>query len=554
MKWLVGDFETLATNEEFTYVWGWAYYDPQRTDIPTGSNISNFFYNIYQDYKDQKEIKIYFHNLKFDGSFIINFLLKNNFKELRNKKLENEQRAFTCLISGMGQWYSIQFNYMTLKIQILNSLNLLPFSVKKIAKMLNFETEKGEIDYTTHREENHKLTPEEIDYIKRDVYIVGVALDKVFFKNDMNKMTVGSNALTYAKAITQDYKNLFPMLSTQDYNFIKRAYKGGFCYIKGNKQLEIENIRGSVYDVNSMYPAKMYNSPLPYGKPKIALAFSMEELEKYENDLYIISFFCSFKLKPDAVPTYLNKCPLYGIVGEYLEECNTVHNITLTNIDFKHFKRNYEIYNFRIDRLYIFNSKVGVFREYIDKFIEIKNNAKDEGNKLLAKLMLNSLTGKFSTAEETERKHVYNVDGVLKFDTDIETKNTEYIPLTTFITAHSRDTLLNVIYDNWDNFLYCDTDSVHLSTTNAKIEDIDDKRLGAWKKENEFTRGRYLKKKCYFEEDEKNNISIVKCAGLSSPNNRGLNWDNFKIGTGIEVLKAKQVKGGVVLCQTTFKI
>lgn len=52
----------------------------------------------------------------------------------------------------------------------------------------------------------------------------------------------------------------------------------------------------------------------------------------------------------------------------------------------------------------------GIFKEYIDKWITVKNEATLSGNKgqrTLAKLMLNSLYGKFATSMDLQNKIPY---------------------------------------------------------------------------------------------------------------------------------------------------
>lgn len=70
----------------------------------------------------------------------------------------------------------------------------------------------------------------------------------------------------------------------------------------------------------------------------------------------------------------------------------------MTNIDFELFQEQYEVYDLDIKYGFKFKSIDTLFKDYIDKWIKIKNNATLEGNfgqRQLAKLMLNALYGKF---------------------------------------------------------------------------------------------------------------------------------------------------------------
>ena len=91
--------------------------------------------------------------------------------------------------------------------------------------------------------------------------------------------------------------------------------------------------------------------------------------------------------------------------------------------------------------------------------------------------------------------------------------------------------------------------------------DIDDYRLGAWKLESTFKRGRYLRQKAYIEEgyDGEMNVTI---AGLPKKLGKYVNFDNFNIGFSIlasdetkeHKLTYRHVKGGVLLEDTDFTI
>ena len=122
--------------------------------------------------------------------------------------------------------------------------------------------------------------------------------------------------------------------------------------------------------------------------------------------------------------------------------------------------------------------------------------------------------------------------------------------------------------------------------------EVDPVKLGAWKLESKFTRARFLRQKCYIEdnnppdtwdapefsskinqeyyesmgidpETEKNmykgcyDVDKMKitCAGMSAGCYQYVTWDNFRIGTEYRgKLTPKHVKGGIVLMDTTFTI
>lgn len=88
---------------------------------------------------------------------------------------------------------------------------------------------KLQIDLNKPREKNHKLTLEEISYIRNDVEIVARAL-KHNFDNGLTKYTLSSNALNeFIKTITRDkYLYYFEQLPYDIDKDIRQAYKGRY--------------------------------------------------------------------------------------------------------------------------------------------------------------------------------------------------------------------------------------------------------------------------------------------------------------------------------------
>lgn len=177
---------------------------------------------------------LYFHNLKFDGEFIIDWLFRNGYTHILDRR-EAETKTFTTLISDKGLFYSINI-YFEVKgkrkkmVTIYDSLKILNFSVKQIAEAFDLPIKKGEIDYAKERPIGYEPTQEEIDYLRNDVEIVARAL-QTLFDEDLNKMTQGSNALHDFKSIfgKKNFERVFPIL---DYDKdIRGSYKGGFTYL-----------------------------------------------------------------------------------------------------------------------------------------------------------------------------------------------------------------------------------------------------------------------------------------------------------------------------------
>lgn len=575
MKCFTADFET-TTDIKDCRVWAYALCEIGNTDnFLYGNNIKSFI-----DFcKNKKEnYRLYFHNLKFDGEYIFSYLLNNGFELITDKK-EKRDNTFTCLISDTGQFYSIEI-YFTVKkkkvnkVTIYDSLKILNFSVDKIAKAFNLPIRKLTLDYKAYRSIGHELTTDEVNYIRNDVEIMARAL-KYMFDEGLNKMTIGSDALSDYKGRCKYFKKYYPILPYEIDHDIRESYKGGFTYLndcyKGKETGE-----GVVLDVNSLYPSCMRNEILPFGEP---IFFEGEYKENKLYPLYVQKFTCIFDIKPNKIPSIQLKNNMSFMPNEYIKSSNgDLVTLTLTNIDLELFFTQYNVRNIIYHSGWMFKGVRGLFTEYIDYWTERKIQAKKDNNNvtyLISKLMLNSLYGKFGLNPNVRGKYPYlDEDGVVKYMlSPLERRDPIYIPTATFITSYARrktiltsQSIKDFSIDNFgiDYYIYSDTDSIHLLKMDEEIlkefVDIDDYRIGAWKLESTFSRGKYLRQKCYIEENEdKINVTV---AGLPKNLGKYINFENFNQGLLLSIdnqdidhkLTFKHVKGGVLLVDTDFTI
>ena len=578
MRKFTADFET-TTDENDCRVWAWA--------ICEIGNIDNFKYgNSIDDFMNfcagKENNVLYFHNLKFDSSFIIWWLLNNGFNYKKDKK-DIKDKGFTCLINEMGAFYSLEIYFSknkksVNKVTIYDSLKILNFSVDKIAKDFDLPIRKLNIDYDAVRKEGHLLTDEEVDYIKNDVEIMARALD-IMFKMDLKKKTIASNALANYKKFNTNFMNYFPKLDLKIDENIRRSYKGGFTYLNPlYKEKEVNN--GIVLDVNSLYPSVMMYESIPISEP---IYFKGKYKEDRLYNLYIQVITCSFEIKKGMIPTIQIKNNLSFIPNEYLESSHgDLVTLTLTSVDLELFFKHYNVYDLTFEEGFKFKSVKGLFTNYINYWSSQKIQAKKDGNGakyLISKLMLNSLYGKFGTNPNIRTKMPYlDENNVLRFKfNEREQGDTIYIPVATFITSYARKKTIEtsqMIRDytlkNYkeDYYIYSDTDSIHMKSLPKeelkKFVEIDDYKLGAWKIESSFKRGKFIRQKCYIEQD---NHDVIHSTIAGLPKNLAsiINFNNFKIGFTTEdykdkvdkighKLRYKYVKGGVVLVDTEFRI
>lgn len=297
-----------------------------------------------------------------------------------------------------------------------------------------------------------------------------------------------------------------------------------------------------------------------YGDP---IFFEGKYKEDKIYDLYVQNISCAFKLKKNKIPTIQIKGSRFYLGNEYLVESNEgeVVDLTLTNIDLELFFEQYDIIEdtLKYNWGFKFRSMNGLFKDYIDKWIERKNNATLEGNKgkrQTAKLQLNSLYGKFAKSLEVQSKIPYlGKDDIIHYTLD-EKEDVDgiYVPVGSFITAYARAKTIrtsqaikeySIAKYGVDMYIYSDTDSIKTILPAEELKqfcDIDDIRLGAWKDEGTAKRGKFIRQKCYLEEFEEG-IEIT-CAGMPKSCYKNVTWDDFKVGfTCSGKLTFKHVKG-----------
>lgn len=595
----VADFET-TTNINDCRVWAYAICEVGNKDeVVIGTTIDEFMdWNM----KRKENDSVFFHNLKFDSQFIMNWLFKNGYTHT-TEPTQKASKTFNTLISDKGLFYQVEVIFekkgkKVNKVVFQDSLKLIPLSVDAIAKSFKLPISKLKIDYDAHNDLpiGSPLTKDEEEYIKHDVQIVAHAIE-YFYSQGLNKMTIGSCALTeYKKLIKKrNFDRYFPTPKYHD--DVKQSYRGGFTYLNP-KYAEKTVGKGLVLDVNSLYPSVMYDSYLPFGTP---IFFN----GKYEHDpiypIYTQMIKCQFEIKKNKIPTIQIKYGYSFRANEYLTTSgDTEVVLCLNSVDLELFLDHYDVYNLEYISGWKFKATKGLFTEYIDKWSNNKIQAKKDGNHglyLISKLFLNSLYGKFGTDTRVRSKiPYYGEDDEIHYkDGETEYKDGIYIAMASFITSYARKktiTSAQKVMDNYNNglskaqFVYADTDSLHI-VLNGEDEqeflkncelDIHPTKLGAWDNESKFVSAKFLRQKCYIEKEiiteddylkgikEENNYLYSKdkkgyyklkitVAGMPTTCYPYVNFDNFNIGASYKGKKQpKIVPGGVVLSEIDFTI
>jgi hypothetical protein len=458
---------------------------------------------------------------------------------------------------------------------------LMPIPVSEIAEMLDFDLPKLKASDGVYKRED-LLT--ECEVVNQAFNTQRVHLKSLLQTNGNVKALTMSGAAhkilvkTFEDKHGEDsFDDYFPKTSPYMVNELSGAYYGGFVYIKKqNIKPEIERIgcmkytsksqkpqhigAGRVYDVNSEFPYVMAAANLPYGLPRIAAG-------KFEaragEELYIQAFKAKFSLKPGGIATLPKKLSVNGTSQEIHTNYDLASQVlTLTNIDMKHFFLNYDVEEIEYIKYYAFQSKKGIFKEFVDLIAEEKiaaDKAGDMINRQLSKLTMNSGYGWF--ARRTERLNLAPVfneenDEIEYAKVKKESKPQSYYPMAIFIAAQAREVLFTGMYAAGDRLLYADTDSIHVEG-DYPVDGIrvDDTEIGAWKHESSFTEAVFLREKFYGELLIDGTLD-VKAAGVTDNAKASitkLEQINYDLTIPGNIMKTR-VRGGILYASVDKRI
>lgn len=555
-RYFIGDFETTVFSQQaFTEVWAAASVELFSEDV-------QIFHSLDEQYRYLVSLKsniiIYYHNLKFDGSFWLSYLInelkykqactpvnENNADDFSflppNKMLNN---TFTYSISGMGQWYRIIIKTQNRIIEIRDSLKLLPFSVKQIGESFGTKHKKLSMVYEGYRYAGCIITDEEKRYIANDVLVVKEAME-IMFNEGHNKLTIGSCCLAEYTNIVGGkdffewkFPDLYEIAIDKDIygsdnagEYVRKSYRGGWCYlVKGKENKQYYN--GTTADVNSLYPSVMSSesgSRYPVGRPIFWNGNYIPNQAKNEDAYFFIRIKTRFYIKPHYLPFIQIKNTFKYCVTEMLETSDIYNpkdgkyystyydfdgtlktatvTMTMTCTDYYLFLEHYNVEDFEILDGCYFQAEVGIFDEYIEKYKKIKVENKG-AKRQLAKLFLNNLYGKMASSKNSDFKVAYTKDdGSIGFYTVLANeKKAGYIPIGSAITSYARNFTIRAAQKNYHGvdkrgFIYADTDSIHCDLAPEEIVGIKEHPTNfcCWKLESEWDIGLFVRQKTYIE-------------------------------------------------------
>ena len=429
---------------------------------------------------------------------------------------------FVNITSDTGAWYSLKITFKANNkaIEFRDSFKILPFSLDTVASALQTKAKKltGSVDFEKYRPADHQLTDTEIKYIKNDVLVASEALHLIGDTEAKltDNFTIGGACMkdlltmwggTPSKG-RRVYRNVMPAIDVELDAELREAYRGGWCinYTDGDIVGALDGTpRGHTFDVNSLYPSVMLGRSYPVGEPLELPANKFKAVLKSGRE-YIVKLRAHIIVKDNHVPFYQDKA-----AGSFSEQVHVYDSevpieMTLTRPDYELMREQYRFASTEVLKLWTFQSETGLFDEYIEKWYEIRMQAKRDGNAVMdfiAKLMLNNLYGKLSQAP-VRGSYIPHMgdDGKVAFTSFETVSEGGYIPAGAYITAYARGVTVRgaqAIIDAGMQFLYADTDSLHFIGPLDKVNLDIGKKLGQWDHESSWDVARFVRQKTYVE-------------------------------------------------------
>lgn len=481
-----GDIET-DNDGKTAWIVQWAI--TNNNEVYTGRNLESLAGRLTWLATRRDATYLYFHNLKYDLSFI---------KYALSAVCDASN---TSPLIMMRDRNPIAINLTPIDksrrgtLHIRDSLKKFQGNLASLARVVGLEKLDGFDFYRGWSDDVDFDDPDNWEYVIQDARIVAVAMQQLHALGN-GRATTSSDAWSHAKTIARqhsdgrpgtsnhNWQNWFPSLSYELDALLRRGYVGG---INISEHVGINRGQITVSDVNSMYPAVMMYDPLPVGLPTVTTT-------RPDGALYVVHGDFKLKLKNGWIPWWIFKSVAdkeEGVeLGRPVVETTRYHTMTLTSVDYKNLCRSYDV-TLRPGcepQYLVFKSRVGLMSDYINTHMRDKNNAvrgSMEYNR--AKLMLNGLYGRFALNPMGQTTTMTTLDsGIVDWirTPELTSHHDAYLPFGMFVTSHAHTRLLDYVEAvGPENVIHCDTDSViHYGGRADGVKYGDE--LGEWDVEN----------------------------------------------------------------------
>lgn len=490
------DTETSHSDLVTGWVYQWAV-KIKKTYIygRTPEELIDLLIKIAERYKlsTDKRLIVYIHNASYDLEYLKHYLRKYD-PNAHFLAID----AHTILICDI------------LGFRILCSYKLTNLSLAALSENYSKTYIKavGEIDYDEIRYQDSELDVNTdwfymfSDVAAQDDGIRGY-LDAMGYKYAYNAPFTSTGfvrtACRKAALATDDWHDKFvtSALDLEQYNLCRWAFMGGVCiasFLYSNKTVRSKRLKHK--DFTSSYPARQMLDYFPEGAP--SWYGEVEDRDEFEDllDHYCCVFVLTLRevhIKEGVTAPCIPSSKCVGLREPVRLNGKIVYakelSIAVTELDYKWIKKQYTAEDMRVSKMLIFKrgSVPDWLKQEVYEYFKNKCTLKDV-NELLyskSKAFLNAIYGMTAT-QILRPEYEMDDDGEFKLK-EYEDKDqsdegrlkkyyrsyNSFMPyqFACYTTAWARDALFTMIETvGYENFLYCDTDSVfYIETKDNKI-------------------------------------------------------------------------------------
>lgn len=550
------------------------------------------------------------------------------YMEIKSIKFIDSINHFACRLEAVPKTFGLDENqfkkgfypYLFNNKENWNYIGAIPdikyfdpcsMDAKKRSEFLNWWYDKYNNNYIwNHIKETDEYCVSDVNILLQGCNVYSQEGMDLVGIDPLEKQTIASWVMDlYMKNYYDFDKTPISVLYKEEYDFIRRSFHGGRTetfrlYRKWNDDELRQGICGRYKDIQSLYPSTQYYDPLPIGEPKWVDGNNIINYEEFINNNYGWFEVDIDMNKEIFIPPLVAKDD-----GKLTADLNNKSKQVFHSVELR---RALEC-GCKITNIYkglIMNTSTDLFKEFVKTFLEVKVNAtgkpkfwdnkiekqkwikehedrfgftpkptnKNPGKRAIAKMILNSLWGKFGQRPDMPKNQYITPNEVYKWwkmlkqnaKGEIEIKGEELSGDTLFvsylelnedknttlkstslaiassITASATMRLYKELNQLQERVLYCDTDSIIYEHDPNKYNIPDGEYLGEWECETDgkpITEFVSTGAKSYAYK-VKGKVKDCKMKGitLNWENSKDINFDTLKklVDNDIDKLKTKQ--------------
>ena len=467
---------------------------------------------------------IYFHNFgRFDSTFILNSIIFDfNMSEKINVIERNNIIYQLKLRTNKGVEILFRDSYLLIPITLDKLGETFCFNHKKFDD-LNYDNITEEFQSNPQKIHNHCINDTLV--LQEGFLNFKKSILSEFGINILEVLTLPSLSYNIFRSKYYDFENT--PISKNPYKtdeFIRKSYKGGIAEVY---KPYLKN--GYCYDANSLYPYIMQSCKFPVGKGKFIKG----------SDINLKNFigFIECEISTDKELNFLTyRCEKRGLItpkGYWVDVY--YHKEILKAIELG--------YRVKMLRGFKYEKEDHIFTSFITNMYQKRINSTNNSLNYIAKLVMNSLYGrfgmkifvestKFLTSQQVfEHKSRYTIRDIKQIG-NADLYNVSLIPLigldkvnyknsintetavqiASVVTAEARIYMYDFKNIKNNKCYYTDTDSIFLQ---HKLEEkYVNTKLGGFKLEYEFYEGMFIAPKVYSITDSNNSIIKLVLKGV----------------------------------------